>query len=362
MTVSLTTFTYPVVKAPNACMRSRDASIVNPMCSYALNSISTVFPRALVSVLYGWTAYVTCTRVDKIPSAVVRVLVLGTLAIGWYTYYKLIRTSPGSPLDYAELLVNDWSAAETGAELPPDFLSRRSVTSKRDGRFRVCRTCHVWKPDRSHHCSTCKRCVLKMDHHCPWIPGCVGFRNQKFFIQFLIYATCYALVVLIITSVQLYSWFHRGEFERELIDLMLLSVWLLAFAVTIAMFCFTGFSVYQVARNQTTIEMYMQRSYRDELALLAETGAQQNSNADNVFDLGSCYSNWTEVMGDRLIEWCLPVCTKRSVRNRHTLDDKGLYFTFRLDVNERLLDTLDLQDRLLRRVTPRSSTEQNLNS
>jgi palmitoyltransferase len=26
--------------------------------------------------------------------------------------------------------------------------------------------CHVFKPDRCHHCSICNRCVLNMDHHC----------------------------------------------------------------------------------------------------------------------------------------------------------------------------------------------------
>lgn len=37
---------------------------------------------------------------------------------------------------------------------------------------RWCRYCRVVKPPRTHHCSTCDRCVTKMDHRA--LAGCVG--------------------------------------------------------------------------------------------------------------------------------------------------------------------------------------------
>jgi hypothetical protein len=52
-----------------------------------------------------------------------------------------------------------------------------------------CRKCDKEKPPRAHHCSMCNACFLRMDHHCPWVVGCVGFRNHKYFLNFLVYCS-----------------------------------------------------------------------------------------------------------------------------------------------------------------------------
>lgn len=50
-----------------------------------------------------------------------------------------------------------------------------------------CNKCFLIRPDRSHHCSICNKCILKLDHHCPWVNNCIGFYNYKYFILMLFY-------------------------------------------------------------------------------------------------------------------------------------------------------------------------------
>ncbi len=48
-----------------------------------------------------------------------------------------------------------------------------------------CRTCKLFKPARSKHCSVCRRCIARLDHHCIFINNCVGAGNQHWFLLLL---------------------------------------------------------------------------------------------------------------------------------------------------------------------------------
>lgn len=126
-----------------------------------------------------------------------------------------------------------------------------------NGKLRECLTCRLYKPDRSHHCRMCGRCVMRMDHHCPWVSNCIGWANYKFFMLMLFYALT-ALAIIIVAMLPRFirifrPVIHWGYFIRMDIPIFF------AYSISVMLFPSVGsffmFHMYLVFNAMTTIEL-----------------------------------------------------------------------------------------------------------
>eukprot|EP00929_Paragymnodinium_shiwhaense_P092061 TRINITY_DN51944_c0_g1_i1.p1 TRINITY_DN51944_c0_g1~~TRINITY_DN51944_c0_g1_i1.p1 ORF type:complete len:594 (-),score=118.15 TRINITY_DN51944_c0_g1_i1:72-1853(-) len=108
-----------------------------------------------------------------------------TVAILAVSHVRCMCTNPGTAREHLETelidaMRDEFRRVRTLGEAP---------ASGGPGHRRWwCTKCDTFRPKHTHHCSQCGACVLEMDHHCPWVNNCVGWRNHKYFIIFLVHA------------------------------------------------------------------------------------------------------------------------------------------------------------------------------
>ncbi|EGG13166.1 uncharacterized protein MELLADRAFT_76255 [Melampsora larici-populina 98AG31] len=141
-----------------------------------------------------------------------------------------------------------------------------TLMCKSDGSKRFCRKCDLVKADRAHHCSSCKRCVLRMDHHCPWLGGrCVGLHNHKYFVLFLVWTSITAIICGFAALQGLTEFVtvnsHLSEDQFRLAPLNWAFLFLVGILFGLVLTGFGSYHLYLVSVNRTTIEN-MERSLR----------------------------------------------------------------------------------------------------
>mmetsp|Transcript_61745 Transcript_61745/g.93218 ORF Transcript_61745/g.93218 Transcript_61745/m.93218 type:complete len:303 (-) Transcript_61745:56-964(-) len=126
-----------------------------------------------------------------------------------FAHFKAMTTDPGAvPPDAVPLEPKPDIEAPTNEESEE---KAPMIQPQKKGK-RLCRRCNSFKPKRAHHCSVCRRCIIKMDHHCPWVNNCVGIGNHKYFLLFIFYTCVSCLYSFTLVVVRFFSCMsHHGH-------------------------------------------------------------------------------------------------------------------------------------------------------
>eukprot|EP00066_Takifugu_rubripes_P002920 XP_003965147.1 PREDICTED: probable palmitoyltransferase ZDHHC12 isoform X2 [Takifugu rubripes] len=148
-------------------------------------------------------------------------------------------------------------------------------------RRRRCGHCLLQQPMRSKHCQTCQHCVRRYDHHCPWIENCVGEKNHRWFVLYLLVELLVLLWGLHIActgfnpTTSWRPWLHSNG--------LLLAVVVVVALLSLVVLLLLGSHLYLISLNTTTWEFMS----RHRISYLRHCGADENP-----FDRGPAHNLW----------------------------------------------------------------------
>lgn len=132
-------------------------------------------------------------------------------------------------------------------ELPTEYLNSITLPGgNNEVLIKFCSSCNDWRPPRSFHCSICNNCILIHDHHCKWLGNCIGFRNYKYFFNFLLFGSISCIYLSVMSY---YKVFKNGFNYPVSLFIAILSNLIMLYPLLLLLF-----HIYLLFTQQTTRE------------------------------------------------------------------------------------------------------------
>ncbi|ORZ23447.1 ankyrin repeat-containing domain protein [Absidia repens] len=132
--------------------------------------LTGIFQSSALWVLLNWTWTVASGTSHLL---ILNFIFIITFIIAMSSFYKAVLVDPG--------FIDHQLTFDEQRDVIFELANKGTLNQRH-----FCITCMIKKPLRSKHCKRCNRCVAKFDHHCPWVFNCIGVRNHRLFILFLI--------------------------------------------------------------------------------------------------------------------------------------------------------------------------------
>uniref|UniRef100_A0A0N5BVQ5 Palmitoyltransferase n=1 Tax=Strongyloides papillosus TaxID=174720 RepID=A0A0N5BVQ5_STREA len=299
----------------NTCGKRKhifDLLINNKVCMVCINLVRW-FPVVLVFGIVGWAYYayvvILCFGViDNLFKRIVFLIILHILTgLFMWSYLATVFTENGKipeefylPYEVNEDVKNAGSN-DIAKEIVRRYVKMHNLPIQNrlyDQAYRYCHQCSLVKPDRAHHCSICRKCILKFDHHCPWVNNCVMYSNYKYFILFLGYGLVLCFFVAL-SNLDTIIFFikgissHSGTLNSVGTSFQLIFLEFISIMFGISLSCLFFFHIYLISKNRSTLESYK--------APVFTFGVDKN--AYNI----SLKHNFAEVFGKKPFYWFLPI-------------------------------------------------------
>ncbi|KAK9869348.1 hypothetical protein WA026_003105 [Henosepilachna vigintioctopunctata] len=276
------------------------------------NSLWTYFayfswiPVLLVSGIFAWSVYISIIVISRRPDEVLgifSIIVFVTIffMIFWSFLCLIYSTSSIIPEEFKLWTPTIKEQSEAGTlkknrVILKDFAKNLPLkTTNSDGSIRYCEKCKHIKPDRCHHCSSCRTCILKMDHHCPWIYNCVSFSNYKFFFLFLFYSILGCLYIIYTTFSDGYNISNISELHGD--DFQIVTLFYMAMLLCVGATLLLLYHFCLLMKNQTTVERIQKPVFKSNLSIESYNIGVKN--------------NFLEVFGNNVILWWFPIFTAK---------------------------------------------------